>query len=72
MQHCARFYLLWLLPSWFSVALLVAPAQPITRFPMLRRRRLFALNRMVEVLLYNKARIYDLWAIFLRCAAPTC
>ena len=28
--------------------------------------RLFALNRMVEVLLYNKSRIYDLWAIFLR------
>jgi hypothetical protein len=31
--------------------------------------KLFALNRMVEVLLYNIGRIYDLWAIFLRCAA---
>ena len=29
--------------------------------------KLFALNRMVEVLLYNIGRIYDLWAIFLRC-----
>ena len=29
--------------------------------------KLFALNRMVEVLLYNINRIYDLWAIFLRC-----
>ena len=28
--------------------------------------KLFALNRMVEVLLYNIGRIYDLWAIFLR------
>lgn len=28
--------------------------------------RLFALNRMVEVLLYNFHRIFDLWAIFLR------
>ncbi|KAL4423762.1 hypothetical protein ABPG75_001063 [Micractinium tetrahymenae] len=27
--------------------------------------KLFALNRMVEVLLYNIGRIYDLWAIFL-------
>jgi len=30
--------------------------------------KLFALNRMVEVLLYNTRRIYDLWAIFLRCS----
>lgn len=30
--------------------------------------KLFALNRMVEVLLYNIHRIFDLWAIFLRCA----
>lgn len=30
--------------------------------------KLFALNRMVEVLLYNIGRIYDLWAIFLRSA----
>lgn len=29
--------------------------------------KLFALNRMVEVLLYNISRVYDLWAIFLRC-----
>lgn len=27
--------------------------------------KLFALNRMVEVLLYNISRVYDLWAIFL-------
>ena len=31
--------------------------------------KLFALNRMVEVLLFNIGRIYDLWAIFLRWAA---
>lgn len=30
--------------------------------------KLFALNRMVEVLLYNISRVYDLWAIFLRYA----
>lgn len=35
--------------------------------PPLQAPKLFALNRMVEVLLYNIGRIYDLWAIFLRC-----
>jgi hypothetical protein len=36
--------------------------------PLGQAPRLYALNRMVEVLLHNIARIFDLWAIFLRCA----
>ena len=32
---------------------------------LLLRHRLFALGRMVDILLYNMSRIYDLWGIFL-------
>ena len=40
----------------------IASGTPASRMP-----KLFALDRMVEVLLFNTGRIHDLWAIFLRC-----
>ena len=36
-----------------------------TALPACRLRRLYPLGRMVEVLLYNLARIHNLWPIFL-------
>lgn len=52
----------WRWGSAQAVAWPLLPPGAATQAP-----KLFALNRMVEVLLYNIARIYDLWAIFLRC-----